>query len=76
MAVGVWAGQASSGGLSVAENKACRIAVMQDGARRGHATRVKRSHKAPHGHQGEKEPQGPEGCCCPVSLNGDGMNPG
>ena len=52
MAVGVWAGQASSrrGGLSVAETVVHRlgIAVMQDGAKRGHhATLVRRSHKAP-----------------------------
>ena len=34
-------------GLSVAETEARRIAVMQDWAKRGHATLVRRSHKAP-----------------------------
>ena len=42
-------GKPRLGGLSVAETEARRlgIAVMQDGAKRGHATRVRRSHKAP-----------------------------
>ena len=36
-----WEGQASSGGLSVSETEEQRMAVMQEGARRGHATRTK-----------------------------------
>jgi len=39
-------GKPSVGGLSVADTEDRRIAVMQDVARRGHATRTKRKHKA------------------------------
>ena len=52
MAVAVWARQTSSGGLTVtstfklkSETKVRRIAVLQDGAERGHATRTNRNHE-------------------------------
>ena len=49
MVVAVWAGQTSSGGLSVAETEERRIAVanLKDGAKRAVETRARRYHKAP-----------------------------
>ena len=46
MAVGVGLGKPRLGGLSVAETEARRIAVMEDWAKRGRATWVRRSHNA------------------------------
>ena len=44
--VGVWAGQASSGGLSVTETEERRIAVRTEAGRRAQSTREVRRGKA------------------------------
>ena len=47
MAVAVWAGQTSSGGLNVEATEEWRIAVVKGAAKKAVATLVRRSRKAP-----------------------------
>ena len=42
-------GKPHLGGLSVTETEELQMAVMQDGARRGHATQTKRRRNVPKG---------------------------
>ena len=56
------------GGLSVAETERRRITALQRGARRGQATRGRRSRKAPKAAAAAVLPSEPLGCC-PAGWN-------